>query len=304
MNHHALPAQVSRSWDRRTFLSSISATALLVASRGLARAATVAVPTVGVQLYTLRGDLAKDLTGTLAGIRKIGITSVEGFPGVYARPAAEMRRIFDDHGLKCPSGHFGYDDLEQSLDYAQELGLSYLVCSAMPNERRNYSGFVQAATKFNAVGAKAKARGLKFAFHNHNFEFQPLTPPGGGPTTTGLSILLQGTDPALVHWEEDCYWVAQSGNDPLAFLKQYEKRVALLHLKDRMPTAQPNYVQGKAAQYFTEVGTGTISWPPILDVARTTGALMFIEQDTTTLPALESLAISYRNLQKYLAAQI
>ena len=74
----------------------------------------------------------------------------------------------------------------------------------------------------------------------------------------------------------------------------------LLHIKDRQPNAPVTFVQGKQSQFFTEVGTGTIAWPPILKIARETGALIFIEQDVTAIPALESLAISYRNLRKYL----
>jgi len=291
------------SWDRRTFLQSVSATALLAAIPGVARGAPPAVPQIGVQLYTLRGLLAQDLTGTLAGIAKIGIRSVEPFPAVYNRPAAELGRIFTDAGLHAPSGHFDYDKLEAGLDYAQELGLKYMVCSVMPDRLRNYEGFVETAAYLNTIGAKAKKQGLKLAYHNHNFEFLPITPAGGGETTTGLALLLNGTNPELVHWEEDCYWVAQSGNDPLQYLKKYSNRVGALHLKDRRPDARVNYVPGKDAQFFTEVGTGTISWPPILEVARQIGALMFIEQDVTSLPPLESLAISYRNLQKMLAAE-
>jgi len=206
-----------QSWDRRTFLQSISATALLAAIPGVARSAPPAVPRIGVQLYTLRGLLAQDLTGTLAAVSKIGIRSVEPFPAVYNRPAAELRRIFTNAGLHAPSGHFDYDKLEAGMDYAQELGLTYMICSAMPDRLRNYDGFVEAAAYFNTMGTKAKKQGLKLAFHNHNFEFRPITPTGGGQTTTGLTVLLNGTDPNLVHWEEDCYWVAQSGNDPLQF---------------------------------------------------------------------------------------
>jgi len=284
--------------NRRVFLQSLSATALVAAASPAWAAASTAI---GVQLYTLRADLANDLVGTLAAVRKIGIENVEAFPAVYNHPPEELRKIIADAGLKCPSGHFDYDKLDEGLDYGQKLGLSFVVCSALPGALRNADGFVQAAKRFNELGAKAKSMGMKLGFHNHNFEFAQIASTSESvPPTTGLNLLLSGTDPKLVYWEEDCYWVAQSGNDPLAYLKQYEHRVPLLHIKDRQPNAPVTFVQGKQSQFFTEVGTGTIAWPPILKIARETGALIFIEQDVTAIPALESLAISYRNLRKYL----
>jgi sugar phosphate isomerase/epimerase len=294
--------------SRRSFVLALSATAALAATRSGWGAPSL-LPQVGVQLYTLRAELAADLKGTLAGVSKIGITQVESFPALYERPAADLKKMFEDYGLQCPSGHFDYLKLEEGLDYGKALGLTYIVCSALPGPLRNPSGFAMAAERFNVLGAKARDMGMRFAFHNHNFEFLAFpTPPSSaaGPTPpmrpeNGLSLLLQKSDPALVSWEEDCYWVAQSGNDPLVLLNEYKDRVRLLHLKDRQRDAPVTFVQGKQSQFFTEVGTGTISWPPILSVARQINALLFIEQDVTAMPPLESLAISYRNIQNYLA---
>jgi len=285
------------SFNRRVFLQSLSATALLAAVRPVWGET---VPPIGAQLYTLRKEVVKDLPGTLAAVRKIGITQVEAFPTVYTHPAAELKRIIEDAGLICPSGHFDYDKLDEGVDYAKALGLSYMVCPMLPTSMWNAEGFAQAAAKYNRIGAKAHSLGLKFAFHNHNYEFRPISRPGQ-PDTNGLSILLERTDPKLVFWEEDCYWVTQSGNSALALLKQHADRVRLLHIKDRRSQAKASFDMSKDSEFFTEVGTGTIEWPPILKIARDNGLLLFIEQDQTTLPPLESLAISYRNLRKYLA---
>jgi sugar phosphate isomerase/epimerase len=84
-------------------------------------------------------------------------------------------------------------------------------------------------------------------------------------------------------------------------LEQHADRVRLLHIKDRRSQAKASFDMSKDSEFFTEVGTGTIEWPPILKIARDNGLLLFIEQDQTTLPPLESLALSYRNLRKYLA---
>jgi sugar phosphate isomerase/epimerase len=300
MNGPILQKTSPLQFTRRSAARVISAATLLAATPA---AWCATPPSIGVQLYTLRGELATDLPGTLAAVRKIGIEQVESFPALYARPAAELKSLFQSSGLTCPSGHFDYDKLEVSLDYAKALGLTYVVCSALPAAMRNPEGFARAAERFNIVGAKAKKMGMRLAFHNHNFEFLVPAPdparPEDKPPAMGLTTLLQETDPQLVSWEEDCYWVAQSGNDPLEFLKRYQQRVKLLHLKDRLPNAPVTFVQGKQSQFFTEVGTGTIAWPPILQVARKTGALLFIEQDVTAIPPLESLAISYRNLRAY-----
>jgi sugar phosphate isomerase/epimerase len=285
------------SFNRRAFLQSLSATALLAATRPVW---SQTAPAIGAQLYTLRKEVVTDLPGTLAAVRKIGITQVEAFPAVYNHPAAELKRIIEDAGLTCPSGHFEYEKLEEGVDYAKELGLSYMVCPMLPGSLWSADGFAQAAERYNRIGAKAQSLGLKFAFHNHNYEFRPISRPGQ-PDTNGLAILLEHTDPKLVFWEEDCYWVTQSGNDALALLKQHENRVRLLHVKDRRPQAKPNFELNKDAAFFTEVGTGTIAWPPILKIAREKGLLLFIEQDQTTLTPLESLAVSYRNLRRYLA---
>jgi sugar phosphate isomerase/epimerase len=295
--------------SRRSFVRTLSATAAVAAIRLPGWAAAPKPPQVGVQLYTLRAELANDLPGTLAAVSKIGISQVESFPALYERPAADLKKMFEDHGLVCPSGHFDYVKLEEGLDYGKALGLTYIVCSALPGPMRNVSGFTQAAERFNLLGARAKDMGMHLAFHNHNFEFLAFPAPSAATmdvtppmqSENGLSLLLQKSDPALVSWEEDCYWVAQSGNDPLVLLNKYKDRVRLLHLKDRQPNAPVTFVQGKQSQFFTEVGTGTISWRPILSVARQINALLFIEQDVTTLPPLESLAISYRNIRNYLA---
>jgi sugar phosphate isomerase/epimerase len=259
---------------------------------------------VGAQLYTVHKEVMTDLPGTLAAIKKIGFQMVESFPAMHTRPAKELRAMVEDAGLKIPSAHFAYDTLEAQLDYAQDLGVSYMVCAMLPIPLRTRDGFTQAAAQFNRVGALAKARKMELCFHNHNFEFQPL-PPGSADTPadakgTGLKILLEKTDPALVGWEEDCYWVAQAGEDPLTLLEKYRRQVAMLHLKDRKAEATTTFVQAKTSQFFTEIGTGTIDWGPIVKIARISGMPMFIEQDLTTLPALESLALSYKNLQKYL----
>jgi sugar phosphate isomerase/epimerase len=185
---------------------------------------------LGVQLYTARTVIEKDLAGTLAAIRKIGYRTVETYVAEYKMPAKDLRQAIIDAGLIVPSAHFGYPDFGTRFDYAKDLGVECMVCSSIPGTIANSAdGYKRAADQYNEWGAQAKKMGLKFGFHNHNMEFKDY----GG--VTGFDVLMQNTDPALVQWQMDCYWVAQAGYDPVAMLRKHGKRMQSLHLKDRKP---------------------------------------------------------------------
>jgi sugar phosphate isomerase/epimerase len=251
---------------------------------------------VGVQLYTVRTLVDKDFTGTLAAIRKIGYRTVETYVAEYKMPAKDLHQAIADAGLIAPSGHFGYADFGTRFDYAKELGLEYMVCSSVPgNVGNSADGFKHAADQYNAWGQQAKSMGIQFGFHNHNSEFKAFD------GKTGIDILLENTDPALVWWQMDCYWVAQAGFDPVEMLKKHGHRMQSLHLKDRKPNVPTSTETGPASAHFTEVGTGTLDWPTILRLAGEDHIPnMYVEQDQTELPPLESLQISYTNIEKFL----
>lgn len=257
-----------------------------------------AEPALGVQLFTVRSQVASDLPGTLAAIRKIGYRTVETFGSQYSIGARDLRRIILDAGLTVPSGHFGYDSIATHIDYAKELGLTCMVCSMTPAAIANSAdGYKRLAGQYNEWGAQAKRLGLKFAFHNHNLEFVKYD------GATGLDLLMENIDPALVQWEMDCYWVAQAGYDPVDMLRRYGSRMQSLHLKDRKPNVPYSFETGPGSAHYTEVGTGTLDWPAILRLASANGISgLYVEQDQTELPPIESLQISYTNLMRFLAA--
>jgi sugar phosphate isomerase/epimerase len=253
---------------------------------------------LGVQLYTVRSVIENNLPGTLAAIRKIGYRTVETYGGQYKTAATDLCHAIRDSGLTAPSGHFSYSDLDSYFDYAKELGLEYMVCSMIPTTVANSSGsYKRAADQFNEWGEQARKMGMRFAFHNHDMEFKDY----GG--VTGFDVLMQNTDPALVEWQMDCYWVAQAGRNPIEMLRKYGRRMPSLHLKDRKPNVPTSYDTGPASAHFTEVGTGTLDWVTILALAAKDHITdMYVEQDQTELPPLESLRISYTNLVKILNA--
>lgn len=278
---------------RRNFLKSSSAALPALALLSKYAFAASHQP-IGVQLYTVRSLLAKDpLPDILKQIHAIGYQEVEAFPAVYTHPAKELRHMIDDAGLSVPSGHFDYEGFAGKLDYAKQLGLNWMVCPMLPKSQwATIDGFHSAAKQFNEWGKQVADLGMRFAFHNHDYEFKPYG------EKTGYQILLDETDPHLVFFEMDCYWVTQAGKDPVEMLHRLGHRVRLLHLKDRKPGFPPSNDMDKSSAHFTEVGHGSINWKAVLDTARGMGIeYYFVEQDQTPGNPLDSIKSSYQYLR-------
>jgi sugar phosphate isomerase/epimerase len=282
---------LQRMFNRRGFLQlSIAAAGGLAATRLLASERR----SIGAQLYTVRHEAKRDLPTVLEAIRKIGYTEVETYWDIYRHPAAELRRMINDHGLEVPSGHFNYHGLEAKFDYAKALGVEYVICPMLPESMWfSLDGYKRAADQFNIWGEKIHQAGMQFGFHNHNYEFRRFG------DTTGFETMMNRCDPKLVCIEMDCYWITQAGGDPLQMFQQYGNRIKLLHLKDRKPGYPTSQVKDAAAEHFTEVGAGSIQWREILAVAEKNGVKhLFVERDSGDFPAMESLRISLQTLRK------
>jgi sugar phosphate isomerase/epimerase len=245
---------------------------------------------VTLQLYTLRDDLAQDFAGTIAKVAEIGYAGVElaGFGGLSA---ADVKALLDQHKLVAAGSHVGIDAMEKDIDSVIEqhktIGTEFVSVPWLAEERRKdiegYKAFGRALT---ALGAKLKEAGLTLCYHNHAFEFEKF-----GGDTYGYDALFGEADPDLVKIEMDTYWVKKGGEDPAAYIRKYAGRVPLLHIKDMAADAD-----GK----FAEVGEGVMDFPAIFEAAGVGGAKFYIvEQDQCyNHPPLESVAISFRNLQK------
>jgi sugar phosphate isomerase/epimerase len=278
-------------FNRRGFLQlSIAAAGGLATARLLASERRA----LGAQLYTVRQEAAHDLPAVLEAVRKIGYTEVETYWDIYGHPASELRRMINEHGLAAPSGHFDYGGLESKIDYAMALGVEYVICPMLPESMWfTLDGYKRAADQFNIWGEKIHQAGMQFGFHNHNYEFRRFG------DTTGFETMMNRCDPKLVCIEMDCYWITQAGGDPLQMFQQYGNRIKLLHLKDRKLGFPISQVKDAAAEHFTEVGAGTVHWREILAAAEKNGVKhLFVERDSGDLPAMESLRISFQNLQK------
>jgi sugar phosphate isomerase/epimerase len=245
----------------------------------------------GVQIAGVRPEAEKDLAKLLQALRQIGFTEVELHAVVYNYPAATLRRMVEDAGLHAPAGHFSLSSIETKLDYARELGLSYMVAMLRPNPQ-TLDDYRRIADQLNQAGRSCSEHGMRFGllFHNHE-----VLPQEG---SSGLAELMKHTDPKLVCLELDVYWIVQAGLDPAAFLRHYKDRVKLLHLKDRLPGFATSYSTDAGSDHSTELGKGTIAWPALLKQASRQGIqYAFLDYDRSSMPILESLGESFAYLK-------
>jgi sugar phosphate isomerase/epimerase len=184
----------------------------------------------GVQLYSLRGLMQQDPAGTLAALARAGFDEVE-FAGFYGRTAADMRRLLDANSLVSPAGHVSADDLRlrlpAQLSDARTLGWQWLIVPWIDQRERTKDGYRTLAADFNRVGAVAAKEGVRIGYHAEDYDFRPL--PDG---TVPFDMMLKETDPSLVDFELDLYWVHKGGGDPFRYLAENPGRFPLLHIKD------------------------------------------------------------------------
>lgn len=242
---------------------------------------------IGIQLYTVRRDLARDVEGTLAKLAAIGFKEVE-FAGFPQGTAASLRAMLDRHGLTAVSNHVGLRvlraDRDRTLDDAAVLGQRYIVVASISAaERRTIDDWKRTAARFNEAGEASLARKIQFAYHNHEFEFVPIE------GKTGFDVLLEETEPKLVQFEMDLYWITRGGKDPLDYFARYPGRFPLLHVKDMTPAP---------ARGFADLGKGTIDFKRIFRRAGPAGAKhYFYEQDVTPGPPFDSAKVGYDYLR-------
>jgi sugar phosphate isomerase/epimerase len=262
-------------YSRRNFIktSSALAAASLIGIDSLS-AATLKQP-VGLQLYSVRNLLPKSFDGTLEQLAAAGYKEVEA-AGYFDKTAADFGNAMQKAGLKCVSTHHALTELKsklsQLIEYGQALGLEYIICSWAGVHRDpsrtgelSLDDWRYVADQFNSIGAKVKAAGMTFGYHNHTIEFE---------TENGIVFfdeLLKRTDPRLVVFEMDCGWVVAGGHNPVEYLSKSPERFPLFHIKD--------LVKGPDGKWRNVVmGKGSIDYKPILRAA--TGLKhYFIEQE-------------------------
>ena len=283
---------VEMTSNRRSFLKA--GAAALVASRF---GSAARLKDIGVQLYTVRTVLPKKPAETLNAIRAMGYTSIEG---TYAGFDALWPHV-QASGLKPVSMHLDAaqvlqksDDLARVADQLKKYGFSYAVFPYLPPASRGGPDVIKAlCEKLNWAAEKFHAAGLEFAYHNHAFEFAQAD------GSTLFQIMLDHTDPKLVGFELDAFWLSVSGHDPAEMITKMKGRVKLVHLKDKAAGTAVQFNESVPRTAFQEVGHGVIDWPKVLRAASAVGVQhYFVEQDQTPGDPLDSLRQSYEYISK------
>jgi sugar phosphate isomerase/epimerase len=286
--------------NRRDFLRTTAAGAAAAAVPSFIPASLFASPygkPVGLQLYTLRDQLEKDVAGTIAQVAKIGYKDVEIY-SLYGKSPAEFKKILSDNGITASSGHYMLKDVKSGWDQhvadAHQLGLKYMVNAILqPDERKSFDDYKQLVEIFNKAGETAQKAGIQFCYHNHNFEFRKYG------TTTAYDYLHHSVDPKLVKFEMDCFWVTHAGADPVAYFKKYPGSFPLLHIKDMKDKPAPTHELDAKVGLFAPVDHGTIDWKRIFAAAKTGGMQhYYVEEDYCEQPPLEAIQMSYDYLSK------
>lgn len=277
--------------DRRKFIetSSIAAAGMLALPTFLE--AGKKKTTIGLQLYTLRDVIMKDVKGTLTAVAGMGYTEAETYGykdgKLFGMPVAEFGQFMKSIGIKTVSGHYGIDMLssgwQKSCEDAKSLGQKFVVVPWM--DKKYYSSLDElkkTCSALNKAGEVAKKFGLQMGYHNHAFEFEQVE----GKVI--IDAMLEQLDPKLVTWELDIYWVVKGGADPAKYFEKYPGRFQLWHVKD---------MDKMDASKNADVGTGTIDYKNLFTKAKQSGLKnFFVEQETYPSSPIEST----RNSATYL----
>ncbi|MDX2284401.1 MAG: sugar phosphate isomerase/epimerase [Bacteroidia bacterium] len=282
---------------------------------------------IGIQLYTLRNELAKDVEGTLRQVAEIGYRELEVFAlqtHYFGMQAAAFASMVQGMGMRVVSGHVGTgaqskaeieatlkrygltappppppgqlaaslsENRQALIDAAAAIGQAYLVCNFLfPSEYAGQDAWKRTADLLNDSGEACKRAGIRFCYHNHDFEFKAMD----GEGRSFYDYLLSACDPGVVDFELDLYWAVKGGRQPVDLFAQYPGRFRLWHVKDMDATPE-----GK----FTEVGNGVIDFRAIFAKAKQSGMEhYFVEQDVCARPPLESIRISHTYVKSNLKA--
>ncbi|MGH1436899.1 MAG: sugar phosphate isomerase/epimerase family protein [Lewinella sp.] len=264
---------------------------------------------MGYQLYSIRDEMAKDPVATIKALKAMGYEDFETYgyepeeDTFYGFKSIEFRRILDELGLSVSSGHFGFspflhasDDalkrfVDQCIKGAETLGMKYITWPWIAPEQRTLDNFKLMSGRLNGIGEQITAAGLGFAYHNHGFEFEDHD------GENGFDIILKETDPALVKFEIDMYWVMHSSKyTPKELIEKQPKRYVMWHIKD----------MDKVSRDYTELGNGSIDYLDLLPDPVASGLeFYFIEQGgnyahNSTQSAADSADYFKKNLQRFL----
>jgi sugar phosphate isomerase/epimerase len=258
--------------SRRSFLAMAGAMPFAASAVGQALQ-TKKVP-VGIELYSVRGELKNDLNATVTAVAKMGYEVVEFYSPYFdwtVDQAKDVRKLLDGLGIKCLSTHNGAqainaENIAKAIELNQIIGSKSIVL-ASPGKIAGPEGWKTLAASLSAAAEKLRPLGMTTGFHNHQSEWKPLE-SGQRP----MDILAANT-PKDVVLQLDVGTCVEVGSDPVAWIKANPGRIKSMHLKD--------WGAGEGRGYNVAFGEGDVPWKAIFDAAETTGGIEFylIEQE-------------------------
>lgn len=276
---------------RRDFVRSLAAAAVTTPAFRridlLGHSATRPLGDLGVQLYTVRDAMRRDVEGTLARVRNIGYREVET-AGYFGRTPHQLKVALGNNGLTAPACHVGLDavttQLEETLGAAREIGHRWVVFPGLDEADHRPERYDEVADQLNAAGEAASRLGIRLGYHTHDVDLHPWS-DGLIP----LERLLGRLDPRYVDIELDLYWVTKGGSDPTWWLDRFPGRFPMVHVKDAGPAP---------AFHMEDVGAGTMDWRGIFALRQRAGIRhYFVEHDEPADP-WASITASYRYLSR------
>ena len=273
--------------DRRDFVKALGS-GIALTQLGCSRAVTVGSPSrqlskVGIQLYTMRDDAARDLEGTLRNIANAGYKEIELLSGMgnFGMQPAKLRALLDQLGLRAPSTHVGvnaFDNLSREMDEARVLGHEYLILASLP-EHRTLDDYRRWADRLNEAGRVARQNNLWVGFHDEPHDF-PLI-DGQVP----YDVMVQRLDPSVVRLQLDTGNAAMGGVDPLVYMKKYGDRYFLFHIKDAPQLG---------AKSDTELGKGVVDFRTLFaSIDRIDEKHLYVEQESYPGAPVDSIRRDY-----------
>jgi sugar phosphate isomerase/epimerase len=278
--------------SRRTFLG-MAAAAPFAASAVLSGRGARTVP-VGLELYSVRGELAKDLLGTVAAVGKMGYEVVEFYaPYLEWTPdrAREVRKVMDDSGLKCRSTHnngpsFTPDGLKKAIELNQIIGSTNVIMASAPRAT-TVDAWKALGDQLTAISAQLKPLGMATGYHNHQVEWRPVE--GKRP----MDVIAASTPPEVV-LQFDVGTCVEVGADPIAWIKANPGRIKSVHCKD--------WAMDRG--YNVAFGEGAAPWKAIFDAVESTGGVEYylVEQETGAtsggeLPMVQRCLANWKKLR-------
>jgi sugar phosphate isomerase/epimerase len=237
---------------------------------------------IALQLYSLRHESANDPERVVRQVPSLGFDSVE-IAGTYGWSADQWKTILAETKLRVVGAHVSLESLEKEWDvptkFQRAIGNTRLVVPWLPKELQTMEGFSEVAKRLNALGVRAKSEGFTLLYHNHAFEFPPLA-----NGRCGMDILLAETDPQLLSFEVDTYWVERGGRDSREFIQQHAARIGTIHAKEFSRDGRD-----------VPAGQGDVDWNTIIPLARRHGWPIIVEYEADN--AVAAVAASARYLR-------